>query len=129
MGYKIPRSKYNNKTAFAGDKKFQSIQERDYYMHLLKQQMCGKIKHIECQPKVYLSDARILMKPDFLVTYPDGSKIYVEVKGFETAVYKIKLRLWRHYGPGRLDVMKLKRKEWILEESVLSSYLANDPIK
>jgi len=117
MGFVISRSKYNNKKCTAGAHKFDSLAERDYYLHLLKQKACGKIKHIELQPRVYLTEARILMKPDFLVTYPDGSTCYLEVKGFETAVYKLKLRLWKFYGPGKLDVIKLKRKEWVVVDS------------
>lgn len=118
MGFVISRSKYNNKKCTAGAHKFDSLAERDYYLHLLKQKACGKIKHIELQPKVYLTEARILTKPDFLVIYSDDSRTYVEVKGFETATYKIKKRLWEHYGPGRLEVIKVKRKEFFVFEVI-----------
>lgn len=37
--------------------------------------------------------------PDFLVTYRDGSTEYVEVKGHKTAVYNLKLKLFRAIHP------------------------------
>lgn len=57
------------------------------------------------QPKVYMTDARILYKPDFkCFDSKEGISFYVEAKGFETAVWKIKKRLWREYGPARLEI-------------------------
>ena len=50
------------------------------------------------QPKVYMTLAKILYKPDFHVTTKD-STYYVDVKGMRTAVFQIKMRLWKKYGP------------------------------
>jgi hypothetical protein len=39
------------------------------------------------------------MVPDFRVEFPDGSVALVEVKGMETAVYKLKRKLFRALHP------------------------------
>lgn len=66
----------------------------------------GQVKEIHCQPQVELTRAKIIYKPDFLVTIADGSTHYEEVKGFETPEWRIKRRLWLWYGPGKLIVFK-----------------------
>lgn len=67
----------------------------------------GKIKIIQTQDSIYLSDAKILYKPDFKIEACDTGEIYwVEVKGFETPEWRIKRRLWIAYGPGKLQIWK-----------------------
>jgi hypothetical protein len=56
-------------------------------------------KAVECQPKVYLTRSKILFKPDFKV-----GNTYHEAKGYETASYRLKRRLWACYGPGPLII-------------------------
>lgn len=47
------------------------------------------------QPKVYLTSAKILYKPDFAL----GEHTFWDVKGMNTPVFMLKKRLWKHYGP------------------------------
>lgn len=61
----------------------------------------GKLNVVKIiqQPKVYLTAAKILYKPDFLVRFQDGSESFIDVKGMLTPVFAIKMRLWAFYGP------------------------------
>jgi hypothetical protein len=120
MSYIIPRSKYGNVKTKIGAHKFDSKMESEFYLYLLKQKACGKIKHIELQPKVYLTLSRILIKPDFKIVMPDDSYYFVDIKGMVTPVFAIKFRLWKNYGDGRLDIIKLQRKEWVVVESAIA---------
>ena len=95
--------KYGNRKVIHNGIKFDS--KLEFELYLAFKLLEPTVKIVELQPKVYLTDARILYKPDFLCE-KDGQKFYVEAKGFETAVWKIKKRLWKFYGPARLDVFK-----------------------
>lgn len=80
----------------------------------------GEIRNLTCQDSVYLSDARILYKPDF--TYWDvklDQQAWAEAKGFETPVFAIKKRLWKFYGPGRLKIYKGNHKNIYLDEEII----------
>lgn len=83
---------------------FASKLEGEVYDYLLLLQKAGEITRIKIQPHVFLTKARIEMIPDFLVI-ENGEEIYVEAKGFQNDVYRIKRRLWKHYGPAPLRVM------------------------
>ena len=97
--------KYNATKVVINKKKFDSKAEGQYYLFLLDQQKRGLIKIIELQPKVYLTNAKILYKPDFLIQ--EGHRcIYVDVKGMKTPVFAIKKRLWVYYGGGTLRIVK-----------------------
>lgn len=106
-----PREKkFNNKIEWHDGKKFDSAGEASYYRFLKMQQLQGKLKILALQPKVYLTDARILYKPDFLVEYPDGKKDFIDFKGMKTAIFQLKKRLWEFYGEGNLILIKYNRK-------------------
>jgi hypothetical protein len=62
------------------------------------------IKEIQPQDIVYLTDARILYKPDFKCLGQLANVFWVEAKGYETPEWRIKRRLWMHYGPGPLYI-------------------------
>lgn len=98
-------NKYGNKKTIVDGINFDSKAEARYYTELKLREQAGEIEIIEIQPKVYLTDARILYKPDFLIRETQGPKVWIDVKGFETPVFKIKKKLWAHYGPGRLDIV------------------------
>lgn len=115
-------SKYKSKKATFGGHTFDSQIELNYYKQLLLRLKAGEIESIELQPKVYLTSALILYKPDFLII-EQGVQVWIDVKGFKTPVFAIKKRLWKHYGPGllwivyknKVDIVKvispMKRKE------------------
>jgi len=114
----VKRNKYGAVKTVINGIKFDSKAEAEYYLYLLEKIDSGAdLELVELQPKVYLTDAKILMKPDFLIK-ENGVISYHEVKGFETAVYKIKRRLWKKYGPADLKVIKRERSGFVCKEIV-----------
>lgn len=106
---KLPRPhKYGARKVEIDGLKFDSTAEGEYYQELKLLQRAGEIKLIETQPKVYLTAARILYKPDFLIEH-EGDHVWIDVKGFQTRDFNLKLRLWNHYGPGELWIVKKGR--------------------
>lgn len=87
----------------------------------------GEIIEIQCQTHVHLTKAKILYIPDFKCKLPDESIFYVEAKGFETDLWRIKRRLWIHYGPAKLEIwMKNWRGLYITEILNPSSVCESD---
>ena len=97
---------------------YHSKLERDYRDKVLAaMEAAGEIRDIKDQPQVYLTDARIGYRPDFMFYAqkqiqwgPDtviqpGEQVWIETKGFETADWLIKKKLWSVYGPGKLIII------------------------
>lgn len=110
--------KYGAKPVTSNGQKFSSKLEYAVYQALVALQTAGEIKSIKLQEKVYLTEARILIKPDFTVTRPDDSIYYVEAKGKELATWNIKKRLWQFYGPAKLEVWKTKGSRLVIAEVI-----------
>jgi len=96
-------NKYNNKKVTVDGIKFDSKQESDYYLHLKELQAQGEIKEFTLQPvfelqpkftKRGINFRAITYKADFHVWLPDGTDYVVDVKGFETADFKIKKKMF-----------------------------------
>jgi hypothetical protein len=100
------KNKYNNKKVIIDGFKFDSIAEAKFYQFLLKDNL---VLRVQCQPKVYMTDSKILYKPDFRVVFTDRSFCFYDVKGITTSVFQIKARLWRDYGAGKLILVKLQK--------------------
>ena len=83
---------------------FPSKLEAAVYQMLCLREKAGEITNIRRQQVVRLSRAQINYKVDFSYDIPDGSTIYVEAKGMPTPEWKLKARLWEHYGPAPLEV-------------------------
>lgn len=67
----------------------------------------GEIRNLKCQDTVYLTEARIQYRADFTAwDIKLEQQVWYEFKGFETDAWRIKRRLWMHYGPGILKVYK-----------------------
>ena len=103
---RLRRNKYGAKKTEVNGVVFDSKLESKFYVELLFRKKAGEIKSIQHQPKVYLSKAKILYKPDFFVIESSGKEYYVDVKGFQTAVFNIKVRLWRVYMNKPLIIIK-----------------------
>lgn len=103
-----PKSKYGNDRVQSAGMSFQSNGERDCYQLLMLLERAGNIKFVKPQDHVYLTEARIAYVADFKVLDLEhgGQETWVEFKGFETDVWRIKRRLWMFYGPGPLWVYK-----------------------
>lgn len=111
MNFFSNRSKYRNVKTTIDGVKFDSKAESEFYLHLKNH------PHLmfERQPKVYLSAARILYKPDFKILYHLKNEIiYVDIKGYRTKDFNLKLRLWKAYKSERLLVIK-KSSTWLID--------------
>lgn len=98
------KHKYGAKKTSSPGFSFASKLEASVYDLLYLLYKAGEIRSIQCQDVVYLTLAKVIYKPDFKCTRPNGDCFWVEAKGFETPEWRIKRRLWTHYGPGELHV-------------------------
>lgn len=114
-------SKYKNtRIRFHDGRSFASKLEAGLYDQLKLMELAGEIKDIKCQVRVELTDARIVMIPDFkYFCNRINEEVYAEAKGVETSDYRIKRKLWTVYGPGRLEVYKGSAKKLILIETIV----------
>lgn len=104
--------KYGAKKTFYDGITFDSKAEAEYYAFLKNSK---EHEIIEMQPKIYLTKAKILYKPDFKVK--KGSYLYyVDIKGFATPVFNIKKRLWKAYMNLPLHIIKKKGSKFITSE-------------
>lgn len=126
-------TKYGAKKTFVDDIRFDSQMEADFYLWLKELQKEGQIGKFTLQPKFELQEAfkkrginfrKIEYRADFLVQMLDGSELVIDVKGFETADFKLKqkmfekkfpqeLRLFtkapKKFGGGFIELTKLKQ--------------------
>ena len=108
----ITKIKYNSKKTIVDGIKFDSMSEANFY---LKIKGYNRYEILELQPKVYLTDARILYKPDFFILDKHTQeKFYVDVKGFMTPVFALKARLWRHFADLPLRIYTAKKNYYEL---------------
>lgn len=97
-------SKFGNVKTEVDGIKFDSKAEADYYCGLKMIKRVGEISEIELQPTFTLQEkfvtnsgkkiGALKYKADFKVFYSDGRIEIVDVKGMETAVYKLKRKLF-----------------------------------
>lgn len=105
--YKRAGSKYGSKKTELDGRSFGSKLEASVYALLRERERAKEIEILQCQDHVYLTDARILYVADFKCRWVRSQEIFwVEAKGYETSDWRLKLRLWRHYGPGSLEIFK-----------------------
>lgn len=119
------RSKYGNKKSKdAKGNSFGSQLERAVYNFLFLLERAGEISDLKCQDRVKLTDAEIVYIPDFsYIDQKKNERIFVEAKGFETPEWKLKLRLWRIYGPGKLEIYKGSVNSFKLHEVIIPQAL------
>lgn len=110
MNYFFQRSKYGNKKVIVDGIKFDSKKEATRYGELLLMERAGLIKDIALQQKFLLLDTfkdkfgkthrSITYITDFTyVECDDGQKVAEDSKGFKTADFKIKEKLFCHAYP------------------------------
>jgi hypothetical protein len=73
--------------------------------------LTGDVREFIEQPLFKLG-AGITYRPDFLVIGPRGDVYAEDVKGVETAEFKLKVKLWRENIRIQLHVLKRKGKGW-----------------
>lgn len=111
------KNKYGSTRVSHAGFSFASKLEAAVYDMLKERELAGEIKIEQMQAQVKLTKAEIIYKPDFKCSYTaSGIDFFVEAKGLETDVWRIKRRLWIHYGPSSLYVYKGSHKRLRLHE-------------
>lgn len=97
---------------------FDSKMEAEYYLDLLARKKLGEINAIELQPVYVLQDKpKIKYIPDFRITYPTGHQEIIDVKGTQTAAFRIKAKMFRAKYPfATLVLVTKKGRQWIAKE-------------
>lgn len=117
---KPKKEKYGRKKVDHAGYRFDSKLEAALFDHLKLRERAGEIKDIQAQDTIYLTAARIMYKPDFKYrNLATGEDEWAEAKGFETTDYRIKRRLWIHYGPGKLHVFNGSHAHLRLKETII----------
>lgn len=114
------RSKYSSVKTVIDGIKFDSKAEAAYYLVLKRQFETNVITKLEMQPKVYLTKAKILYKPDFLIER-NGEEIYIDVKGVKTPVFNLKARLWKCYTNAVLEIVIKSGRRFIVDKVIVGS--------
>lgn len=94
-------SKYGAMRTTIDNITFDSKAEANYYTQLKLLKRAGQVADFTFQPRFLLQEAyvhrftrkrvqKIEYVADFYVTYPDGRKEIIDVKGIQTPVYKLK---------------------------------------
>lgn len=113
------KAKFGNKKTQRDGRSFASKLEAELYDLLRLRELAGEIQFLKCQVQVHLTDARIIYKPDFsYLNLVKNRNEWAEGKGFETPEWRIKRRLWMHYGPGPLLVYKKSGTLFLAEEII-----------
>ena len=97
--YRAQRTVYNG-LPYASKAEAARARELDMLMK------CGQISGWIRQPTFHLGVPENVYRADFLVFGFDGIAWAEDVKGFETKAFKHNKRLWRHYGPCELRIIK-----------------------
>jgi hypothetical protein len=98
--------------------KFDSKSEARYYLSLLQMQRDGEIIQIELQPVFILQEKpRIKYVADFEVKWADGTVEVLDVKGVQTAAFRLKSKLYKAMHPSKpLMIVTREGREWKVRE-------------
>ena len=91
-------SKYHNVKTKVDGITFDSKAEARRYEELKLLKMAGEILNFKTQPS-FRFDSGVRYRPDFIVWNADGTCHVEDVKGMETADFKIKKKTWEHEYP------------------------------
>ena len=106
------RHKYNAQKTKVNGHTFDSKAESEYFGLLKLKIRAGEIKYIDVHPVVSLPGG-IRWKLDFFIYYPDGKIEAIDIKGFETQVFKMKQKLFNQFHPlAPLKVITKKGGSW-----------------
>jgi hypothetical protein len=98
-------------------KTYASKAERDYATLLDDELRMGLWDEIVEQPPIRLGPIDYV--PDFALRKGTTWR-WADVKGVETAAFRLKVKLWREYGPGELLIVKKRGKGFKVTERVQS---------
>lgn len=96
-----------------------SKREEELGLSLMLRVKAVELKDLRKQDPVIMTKAKIKYVVDFSAyDLKLNQRVYFEMKGFETQVWRLKRRLWKHYGPGRLEVWKKNNSGIYLHEVI-----------
>lgn len=100
------RNKYGAKQIMINGHMFPSHREAEYYLTYKAMLDNGEIVNLELQPSFILIPSYVnkagkkvrecKYTADFLLTYPDGNKVVVEVKGYRTRDYQLRRKMFEY---------------------------------
>lgn len=98
-------SKYHAVTEECDGMRFASKKEAKYYRELLCRVHAGEVKYFLRQVPLHLRGG-VKYVCDFIEFWTDGTVHFKEIKGFETAIWKLKKKLVEDQYPIRIEVYK-----------------------
>lgn len=116
------RSKYGNKKVEIDGHVFDSLAEARYYNQLKLRERAKDILFFRLQPRFRLQDGfekdGVKHRPidyvaDFEIHHNDGSIEIVDVKGKQTAVFKIKQKMFEKKFPHKLTLVKWEKGRFV----------------
>lgn len=122
MWGKVIKNKFGAKRTIHHGRSFASKLEAALYDQLLLLEKAGEIREIRCQHHTYLTRSRINYIADFSAfEFKRACTVFYEAKGYSTPVWQLKLKLWRFYGDGPLQIWGGSYNRLILLEEVIPS--------
>lgn len=106
------RNKYGNTRTVVDGISFQSRDEADYYLTLKAAQENGHIKSFQRQVRFNLHGG-IKYIADFVIEELDGTTRVIDVKGYQTPEFKLKLKLFLA-DHGAITLVRAQRKAGIV---------------
>ncbi len=114
------KRKYKNEKVNVAGRWFDSKAEASLFNRLSLEERGGRIRNLKCQPgTIFLGPSRTQFRPDFSFENEKGETEWAEFKGFKTPAWRIKLKLWRAVGPGKLHVYEGNASHMKLVETVI----------
>jgi hypothetical protein len=112
-------SKYRAVRTNCGVHSHMSQAEAEYCCELQLRERSGELEIIVVQPNVFLTEAKIRVIPDWYIRYSEPVRyVYVDYKGMETQSWRRNRKLWMHYGPAPLEVVKKKGTRFFISETI-----------
>jgi hypothetical protein len=110
--------KYHNTKVTIDGFNFQSKAEANYYCELKLRQKAKDIDYFLMQVPFHLNEGgeKITYRVDFMVIYPDKTIEYIDVKGVETAKFKIKKKLVENQYNVNIKIIKYNHRKKRFEE-------------
>jgi hypothetical protein len=107
MYHPIRFGKYNAKRVSHAGYSFASKLESGLFDLLKLFEASQRIKDIKVQQTIYLTEARIRYIADFSVFDLERNElVFWEAKGVETPEWRLKLKLYKVYGPAPLNIFR-----------------------
>lgn len=114
------RSKFGNKKTEHAGRSFDSKMEASGFDMIMMRERGGELTFKRQQVRIDILNfmgIRIYYIADFECEDSSGL-FYIEIKGMETDIWKIKKKLYKVFGKHRLEIWKSKGKSIYLDETI-----------